>query len=300
MSETATIRAVIFGAGIMGRSVYQQISKDMPEVQIVAFADNLESLWGTSLQTTLIPPPEKEIPVIPPTQLHQWPFDRIFVATTTGFYEVQKQLAQMGVSPHKMDLRYSQGTVCARACFVKDFSFLAQKAQLGGSVAEAGVYRGEFAAEINRFFPDRTLYLFDTFEGFPENDCENANEVAQATFWGRHFANTSEQIVLDKLPHPEKAVIRKGYFPDTAVGIEDEFCFVNLDMDLYQPTLEALRFFYPKMVAGGIILIHDYFNYHGDYFSGIEKSVEQFETERGAPVNKLPAGDGVSLAIIKG
>ena len=39
-------------------------------------------------------------------------------------------------------------------------------------MAELGVYRGEFAKEINKVFPDRTLYLFDTFEGFAEQDCD--------------------------------------------------------------------------------------------------------------------------------
>ena len=37
-----------------------------------------------------------------------------------------------------------------------------------GSVAEVGVYKGDFAKYINYFFPDRKLYLFDTFEGFPD------------------------------------------------------------------------------------------------------------------------------------
>lgn len=37
-------------------------------------------------------------------------------------------------------------------------------------MAEAGVFRGEFANEINRYFPDRECYLFDTFDGFDTRD----------------------------------------------------------------------------------------------------------------------------------
>src|SRR6188508_837716 len=33
-----------------------------------------------------------------------------------------------------------------------------------GNVAELGVYKGEFAKRINQLFPDKKLYLFDTFE----------------------------------------------------------------------------------------------------------------------------------------
>lgn len=39
-----------------------------------------------------------------------------------------------------------------------------------GNVAELGVYKGKFARYINQYFPDRTLYLFDTFLGFDERD----------------------------------------------------------------------------------------------------------------------------------
>lgn len=34
-----------------------------------------------------------------------------------------------------------------------------------GAAAELGVYRGQFARCINRLLPDRTLYLFDSFQG---------------------------------------------------------------------------------------------------------------------------------------
>jgi len=37
---------------------------------------------------------------------------------------------------------------------------------IAGSVAELGVYRGDFAKYINCLFPTQKLYLFDTFEGF--------------------------------------------------------------------------------------------------------------------------------------
>ena len=42
-----------------------------------------------------------------------------------------------------------------------------------GAVAEAGVYKGTTAKRMNRYFPDRKIYLFDTFEGFDIRDQEN-------------------------------------------------------------------------------------------------------------------------------
>ena len=55
--------------------------------------------------------------------------------------------------------------------------------------------------------------------------------------------------------------------------IDKKFCFVHLDVDLYKSTIESLRFFFPKMVLGGIILIHDY---HSD---GIQKAIKEFKND---------------------
>src|SRR5690554_2814099 len=41
-----------------------------------------------------------------------------------------------------------------------------------GSVAELGVYKGDFSKLISEIFPDRKIYLFDTFEGFSQDDIE--------------------------------------------------------------------------------------------------------------------------------
>ena len=47
-----------------------------------------------------------------------------------------------------------------------------------GSVAECGVYLGDFAYFINKYFSNRTMYLFDTFEGFDVRDVEKEKELA--------------------------------------------------------------------------------------------------------------------------
>ena len=84
--------------------------------------------------------------------------------------------------------------------------------------------------------------------------------------------------------------------PETAEGIDDRFAFVNLDMDLYEPTIEGLRFFYPRMSEGGVILIHDYFS---EAYPNIEQSVDDFVRELGTRLRKIPIGDDISMAIVK-
>jgi O-methyltransferase len=50
-----------------------------------------------------------------------------------------------------------------------------------------------------------------------------------------------------------------GWIPTQFDQVTDEtFSFVNIDVDLYQPTLQSLEFFYPRLMEGGIINIDDY------------------------------------------
>ncbi|HBG65068.1 MAG TPA: macrocin-O-methyltransferase, partial [Treponema sp.] len=70
---------------------------------------------------------------------------------------------------------------------------------------------------------------------------------------------------------------------------------VNLDMDLYTPTLAALEFFLAHMDEG-CILMHDYFSPN---LTGIKKAVDDFEVEIHKTIPKLPIGDEISIALIK-
>ena len=48
---------------------------------------------------------------------------------------------------------------------------------------------------------------------------------------------------------------------------------LNLDLDLYKPTLSALKFLYPKVVNGGIVILDEYAM---ETFPGESKAFEDF------------------------
>ncbi len=164
--------------------------------------------------------------------------------------------------------------------------------KIEGSVAELGVYKGDFAAVMNELFPDRKLYLFDTFEGFDARDImiEKGKSFSDAS---QDFSNTSIEEVIRKMKYKENVIIKKGYFPDTALDIEDKFCFVSIDVDLYQPTKEGLEFFYSKLVKGGYIFVHD-FNNSG--YKGVRQAVYEFSEKYG--VNFVPLPDSCGTVVI--
>ena len=153
-----------------------------------------------------------------------------------------------------------------------------------GAAAELGVYRGSFARCINALLPERTLLLFDTFEGFDPAEARGQGDGLV----GAH-RNTSVESVLHLLPHPEKAVVRQGLFPAAAEGLESErFCLVSLDVDLEESTLAGLRWFLPRMSEGGCLLLHDYSN---PRLPGVQAALRRYEEEQGIRLHKVPLCD---------
>lgn len=164
--------------------------------------------------------------------------------------------------------------------------------KISGAVAELGVYQGEFAKYINQLFPDRRFYLFDTFQGFDEKDLktEKNNDYTKVV---DDFANTSVELVLRKMKFKENIIIKKGFFPKTAEGVQDNFCFVSIDCDLYDPIYEGLNYFYPRLQKGGYIFVHDYNN---DLYKGAKQAVRNFCKENN--ISYLPLTDTCGSAIL--
>jgi O-methyltransferase len=146
-----------------------------------------------------------------------------------------------------------------------------RKGNIPGSLAECGVYRGSLSTFIHDMLPERRLYLFDSFQGFSETDSNTKDDV--------RFRDTSEFEVLRKMSNTENVIIRKGFFPSTAAGLEDErFAFVVIDLDKYESTRAALEFFYPRTVKGGFISVHDYSSPESDW--ACSRALDEFLADK--------------------
>nr|WP_321407400.1 TylF/MycF/NovP-related O-methyltransferase [uncultured Carboxylicivirga sp.] len=161
-----------------------------------------------------------------------------------------------------------------------------------GDLAELGVYKGETAKLIHHMLTDRKLYLFDSFSGLPKQvireDCDGT--VRPQTV---KFDNTTPTEVTKYISGNGNIEIKEGVFPETTSGLEDkQFAFVHIDADLYQSTIDALNFFYPRLNPEGCIIIHDY-NHN---WEGVKKAVDEFEAT--IPECFLPIADMYGSTIL--
>jgi O-methyltransferase len=172
---------------------------------------------------------------------------------------------------------------------------LVDKEQLRGDIAELGVYKGNTAflfAELARR-GGRTAYLFDTFESLPERDFVGVDSDKKN--WQRDFEDTSVSAVQSLIGN-EGVVVIPGYFPETAATLPGGtvFAIVHLDCDLYAPTRAGLEFFYPKLVSGGFLVIHDYSSL---YWDGVEKAVDEFFADKAERIVPIP--DRAGTVVIR-
>jgi O-methyltransferase len=167
-----------------------------------------------------------------------------------------------------------------------------ERRNIPGHVAEVGVFQGSFAAYINAMFPTRKLYLFDTFEGFDSRDVAD-DRKRKLSDGSQDFSQTSVDLVMGAMPHPAVCIPKKGYFPESAVGLESEvYAFVSLDTDLYAPIYAGLEYFYPRLSHGGSIFVHD-FNNAG--YPGTKAAVVDFCDKHQIGFALLPDGGGTAV-----
>lgn len=256
-------KIIIFGASGYGDRIFYSLPEQ--KYQVVLFIDNCQELWGKKKNGILIQSPDCVI---------DYEYDYIVLSIDIYAESMRKQLVDLGVCENKIldytkcycEVQFEEERIAlARRCLER-----IREKNIEGSMAELGVYRGDFARYLNWALPEKKLYLFDTFEGFDVQDDHQSDDIIEGK---DAFQDTTVEEVLFKMKNKDSVVLRKGYFPDTAVGIEEQFCFVSLDADLYLPILRGLEFFYPKLVKGGYIFIHDVYSYN---WTGCKKAVEEY------------------------
>lgn len=285
---------VIFGAGQFGRAAASLINT--AAFSLAAFGDNNPALWNCKIPCAVSADPQG-IPVLPPAGAVALNPGAILIGVTDSVREEQlrQQARSLGYTGKLIGLSELSQCFDIRSAVLFRLAGRLKKTAVPGAVAELGVYRGDLAWKLNALFPDRPLYLFDTFEGFDSRDMKEERAGSYSRAKERDFSDTSAEAVLARLPYPEQAVIREGYFPGTADGLLDEqYALVSLDADLFAPILAGLEYFYPRLSPGGMILLHDY---GSERFKGAGQAVETYEAAHGR-LSLLPLCDLHGSAVI--
>jgi rfaE bifunctional protein nucleotidyltransferase chain/domain len=152
-----------------------------------------------------------------------------------------------------------------------------------GHMADLGAYKGACSILMRRLASDRVLHVIDTWSGTPEP----ADPLCHHGPGSWNDANLA--AVKAVLPEGENTIYHAGVFPDCVTPSCDrlpDFAFAFIDVDTYHGTRAALGFFWPRLVAGGKIMIDDCPDWQP--CAGTEKAVREFFQDKDVVTLELP------------
>ncbi|MFT4581410.1 MAG: O-methyltransferase [Gammaproteobacteria bacterium] len=180
-------------------------------------------------------------------------------------------------------------------CYVL-LEFARQVRQVPGDIAECGVRYGKSSIFILTGLGDdstKVMNIFDSFAGLSKPGQEDANPGGK-TVWETGELAVPETAVRENLSQfGDRIVLYKGWIPARFQEVAtQQFAFVHIDVDLYQPTLDSVRFFYERLAPGGVMICDDY---GSDYCPGAKQAFDEFFDDKPEGVIALPTGQAVVI-----
>ena len=163
---------------------------------------------------------------------------------------------------------------------------------LPGDLVELGVFKGHttlFTAEYVDFAAtDKTWWLYDTFDGIPDDQVDPGWEEVNI---GAYRGTFSFEEVRDRFAHIPNIRVIKGRVPEILdADAPDRIAFLHIDLNNATAEIAALNRLYERIVPGGIIIFDDF----GWTNSSAQRVAETaWFAERGRQVLTLPTGQGL-------
>ncbi len=167
---------------------------------------------------------------------------------------------------------------------------------LEGDFVDCGVNSGIFARSIIHYIDfnktGKMYYLMDTYEGMDERfSSEEEMKTSSNIGYGAH-TNVYEKVIETFKPFNTKII--KGAIPETLKEVDsDKIAYLLIDMNCVLPEVEALNFFWNKMVSGGIIILDDY-GYMNKHVHQ-KAAHDEFAKSKGVEILCLPTCQGMII-----
>ena len=173
---------------------------------------------------------------------------------------------------------------------------------VAGYTAECGVFRGLASYLICNtlrrempMFKGESHFMVDSFEGLSVPAVKDGSNPEKRHAEGA-FTRTSVEDVRQTMEDFPDVNIIKGWIPEVLAELpEQKYRFTHIDVDLYEPTLDCFRYFWPRMSVGGIMMCDDFGPWDDNDWPGCIKAVNEFASEVGAPYANLNTGNVVFI-----
>lgn len=212
-------------------------------------------------------------------------------------------------------LKFKKKTLLSKERMLSNWKHLKyiKKNGVDGAIVECGVWKGGSAmmmiqALIDSKDTERAIYLYDTYAGMSEptlNDKKNNSSVLAFDKWNQMqkgeyndwcYASLNEvKTNIKTLGYPTQNIhFVVGKVEETIPNtIPDKIAVLRLDTDWYESTKHELKYLYPRLEKGGVLILDDYGSW-----AGARKAVDEYFEEIGLNPNLITI-DGTGRYHIK-
>ena len=139
------------------------------------------------------------------------------------------------------------------------------KKDIKGCVVEAGAYKGGSTAKLSIIAKmlGRKIYVFDSFEGLPDNNEQHDKSIfgysIKGWFEGQRFKGALEEVRDNIKMYGEIEVCEfvQGWFEETMPSFREPIMGAILDVDLVSSTKTCIKHLYPLISDGGFLCSQD-------------------------------------------
>lgn len=174
--------------------------------------------------------------------------------------------------------------------------------EIPGEIVECGVFKGtslvRFAIFQKLFGAQlpKKIIGFDTFGKYPKTqfsqDKNPRKKFIDAAGEYSIFKTQLMRVLKHKKLHTFVELV-KGDIIKTVPSYlnshpELKISLLNLDVDIYEPSVTVLEYFYPRIVKGGILILDDYGKLSDETFPGETKAVNDYFKNQNIKIKKFP------------
>jgi hypothetical protein len=163
-----------------------------------------------------------------------------------------------------------------------------------GDVVECGIFKGSSFLRFAMYrkihnIENKKLIGFDSFDNFPETEYEQDKHLREKFIAEAGDMSISRQQLTDVLSNKNcgnNVSLIPGDITKTVPEFVDKYkdvkiSILNIDVDIYEPTVTILEYLFPLLTTGGIMILDDY-----KVFPGETNAVDEYFNDSGIVVKK--------------
>ncbi len=218
--------------------------------------------------------------------LNSWGYN-IIKTTRAGFPDIDEEFWSIYYQAREYSL-----TTIERMYALNHATKYVVMNEIEGAIVECGVWKGGSvmvsALTLKKLGAQKDIFLYDTFEGMSaptEKDISFNNESAYKN-WDHIKSSGSIILCYSGLDEVKKNVFSTGYAPNNFHFIQgkvedtipahmpEKISILRLDTDWYESTYHELKYLFPRIVEGGVLILDDY-----GYWKGAHEAADQYFKE---------------------